>query len=169
MILERQPAIPKQAANGERLWKFLVVVDETPEFHTALRFASRRAAKIGGMVTLLFVIPPADFQHWGAVEDLMRQEAQQEARAVLDKIVGEVRALSGLMPEVVIREGKPEEQIVAQIADDPDIHILVLGAANADNPGPLVSAFSGPLLRALHIPVVFVPGNLTDEAIDRLV
>ena len=69
----------------------------------------------------------------------------------------------------MIREGKVQEEVIAQIDEDSDIHVLVLGAATGDNPGPLVSDFSGPLLGALAVPVLFVPGNLSDEAIDRLV
>ena len=60
--------------------KFLVCVDDTPECRVALRFACRRANKTGGGVTLLRVIEPGDFGHWVAVEDLMREEARDEAR-----------------------------------------------------------------------------------------
>ena len=55
---------------------FLVVVDETEEMEVALRFACRRARHTGGRVALLYVIEPAEFQHWMAVEDLMREEAR---------------------------------------------------------------------------------------------
>lgn len=154
---------------NEPHWKFMVVVDETPEFRRALRFAALRAANIKGGVVLLHIIPPADFQHWMAVENLMREEAREEAQHFLNELVAEVQSLTGITPEVVVREGKPQEEILAQIDDDRDIHILVLGASREENPGPLVSAFGGPLLQKVHIPVLFVPGNLTDEEIDRLV
>ena len=36
--------------------KFLVVVDDSPEFETALRYAARRARSTGGRVALLRVI-----------------------------------------------------------------------------------------------------------------
>ncbi|MEX1146916.1 MAG: universal stress protein [Sphingomonadales bacterium] len=165
----------KSAADGggtdytERLWKFMVVVDDTPEFRRALRFAGLRAARIGGGVVLLHIIPPADFQHWLAVELAMREEAREDARHFLDELCAEVRALAGVDPQVVIREGKPQDEIIAQIDEDPDIHVLVLGASGDENPGPLVIAFGGPLLRRVKIPVLFVPGTLTDDQIDRLV
>lgn len=168
-VAETRIAPAEQLHNG-RQWKFLAVVDDTPEFLTALRFVSLRAAKIKGMVTLLYVLPPADFQHWAAVQELMREEALEEARLKLDGYAARVREAAGLEPELVIREGKPHDEIVALINQDKDIHILVLGAANEENPGPLVSAFSsGPLLRSLRVPVLFVPGTLSDEAIDWLV
>jgi nucleotide-binding universal stress UspA family protein len=165
--IQREGALTR--SDTEHLWKFMVVVDETPEFRRALRFASLRAAKINGGVVLLHIIPPADFQHWMAVEKLMREEAREEARHFHNELVAEVQSLTGITPEVVVREGKPQEEILAQIDDDPDIHILVLGASQDENPGPLVSAFGGPLLQKIHIPVLFVPGTLTDQQIDRLV
>lgn len=169
MLLDRRGESRVATGTGERLWKFLVVADDTPEFRLALRFASLRAAKINGSVVLLYVIPPADFQHWSSIEHLMREEAREAAQMLLDRLAADVRAMAGFTPEIAIREGKIQDEILAQIAEDRDIHALVLGAANAENPGPLVSAFSGPLLRALKIPVLFVPGGLSDEAIDLLV
>lgn len=166
-----EPKAQTEAAGivKERLWKFLVVVDDTPEFRAALRFACLRAARIKGGVLLLYVIPPGDFQQWAAVEQIMREEAREEAQLVLDRFAAKVREIANVTPETVIREGKLQEEILMQIDDDPDIHVLVLGAATGDNPGPLVRAFSGPLLSSLHVPVVIVPGNLSDDAIDRLV
>jgi nucleotide-binding universal stress UspA family protein len=155
-------------SEGERLWKFLVVVDDTPEFQTALRFASLRAAKVGGGVTMLYIIPPSDFQHWGAVELLMREEAQQAAEAHLRLLADKILDFSGIMPETVIREGMPSDLILAHIKKDKDIRILVLGASTNGGPGPLVSAFGGPLLQKLRVPLVIVPGNLSDKQIDRL-
>ena len=62
---------------------FLVVVDNTAELRVALRFASLRARNTGGRVALLYVIEPADFQHWMSVENLMREEGRLEAEEVL--------------------------------------------------------------------------------------
>ncbi len=55
---------------------FLVVVDNSTEMRVALRFASRRAKRTGGRVGLLRVIRKADFQHWAAIGNLMREEAR---------------------------------------------------------------------------------------------
>ena len=37
--------------------KFLVVVDDSPEFETALRYAARRARSTGGHLVMLRIIP----------------------------------------------------------------------------------------------------------------
>ena len=66
---------------GERV--FLVVVDDSEEMKVALHFACRRAKTSGGRIALLHVQEPADFQHWMAVGDIMREEARTEGEEVL--------------------------------------------------------------------------------------
>ena len=164
-IDSRSETLPPE---GGTIWKLLVVVDDTPEFQSALRFASLRAAKVGGGVSMLYAIPPADFQHWAAVELLMREEARQEAENHLQLLAEKVQDFSGVMPEIMIKEGLAPDLILSLIGQDKDIHVLVLGASTNGGPGPLVSAFGGPLLQKLSVPLVIVPGNLSDEQIDRL-
>lgn len=157
------------AETEARIRKFLVYVDDTPECRLALRFACRRAKHTGGGVTLLRVVVPGDFQHWMAVEDRMREEALEEAEQLLHNLAGEVNESSGIMPELVVREGNPHDAILAHIEEDQDIRILVLGAATgSEGPGPLVSLMAGKMAGTMHIPVTVVPGNLTVAQIDEL-
>ena len=64
--------------------KFLAIIDETPECERAVAYASRRAKNTGGVLVLLYVIEPGDFQHWLGVEKIMREEANATAAAALD-------------------------------------------------------------------------------------
>jgi nucleotide-binding universal stress UspA family protein len=149
--------------------KFLCVVDDSPECRLALRFAFRRAARTGGGVILLYVIEPADFQHWMAVENLMREEAQEAAEEVLQTLADEVSQWSGIMPEIAIREGRKQDELLALLEDEPEIRLLVLGAsAEKDGPGPLVTALAGPMSANMRVPVTVVPGNLSIEQIDDI-
>ncbi|MGF1501625.1 MAG: universal stress protein [Paracoccaceae bacterium] len=148
--------------------KFLAVVDETPECAQAMRFAARRAQNTDGMVTLLYVIPPEEFQHWVGVAEVMQAEARAKAEKRLTDLAGELKALAGRTPEFVIREGKPADEVLATIDDDPSISVLVLGAAEGDGPGPLVSQFATKLAGRLPIPVTIVPGGLSLEQIDEI-
>lgn len=149
--------------------QFLVVVDDTPECRKALRFAWRRANRTGAGVTLLRVINPVDFQHWLAVEERMREEAREEAEELLKTLAAEVQQQSGILPELVVREGEIRDAAVGLIDEDQSIRILVLGAGSgSEGPGPLVSQLAGKMSGAMRIPVTVVPGNLTDEQIDLL-
>ncbi|MFV0475619.1 MAG: universal stress protein [Pikeienuella sp.] len=149
--------------------KFMIVIDETPECANALRFAARRAAKTGGGVVMLYVIRPEEFQHWIGVAEVMRAEARETAEERLSQLAEEVKALSGVLPEFVIREGDARDEVLAQIREDPEIGVLVLGAGiDSDGPGPLVSAMVGRLSGTLGVPVTVVPGGLSMERIDAV-
>lgn len=149
--------------------KFLVVVDDTPECRLALRYAARRALKTKGMVALLFVIEPSDMPQWLGVQQIMREEARDEAEALLHDLAEEVQRLAGLTPELIIREGIRREQLLKLIEEDPSIRILVLGAGTGtEGPGPLVSALAGQMSGNFRVPITLVPGKLTTREVDEL-
>ncbi|MDE2264395.1 MAG: universal stress protein [Alphaproteobacteria bacterium] len=146
--------------------KFLVVVDKTPECKVALRFAARRAQHTGGRVTLLCVAQPADFQQWKGVEEIMKDEAHQDAENLVYEAAKTVTDLVGIVPELLIEEGETADCLFDLILRDKDISILVLASGTAkEGPGPLVSLFASTVQA---IPVTIVPGNLSDEAVDAL-
>jgi len=149
---------------------FLVVVDDTPECRLALRWAARRAGRVGdGGVVLLRVSPPPDFQHWAGVAELMREEARQEAEQLLADLANEALRDTDLVPQFVIRDGDLIEEVQHVIDQDPTIRILVLGASNeAGGPGPLVKTFAGERSGGLRIPVTVVPGTLSRDQVDML-
>lgn len=149
--------------------KCLLIVDETPESDRAVYYAARWAARTGGSLVMLRVIETEDRnQQWLGVADVMRAEAQDEANEALDRATTRTAGLAGTIPERVIREGDPSEQILDVIEQDPDIAMLLLAAATgAEGPGPIVSATakgSG----TFPIPVIIVPGGLSDQDIDAL-
>jgi nucleotide-binding universal stress UspA family protein len=149
--------------------KFLVVLDNTPECRVSLRFAARRAQRTGGIVTLLYIVPPADFQQWAGVERLMREEAHQEAERALHEAAKRINEIVGATPELVIREGRAIDEVREVLKEDRAISILVLAAGTSkEGPGPLVSLVASPAASAYPIPVTVVPGNLTDEQVDAL-
>lgn len=149
--------------------KFLVVVDDTPECRVALRFASARARNTGGGVMMLRVIEPAEFEHWAAVRNLMREEAREEAEALLQGLATEVNGWAGVLPEIATREGRARDEILKLLEEDPGIRILVLGASpEGDNPGPLVTDLAGRLAGSMRVPVTVVPGNMTSQQIDEV-
>lgn len=150
----------------DRKRKFLVVVDKTPECRIAVRFAARRAQHTDGRVTLLCVAQPADFQQWRGVEAIMKDEARQDAEGLIYGAAKTVNELAGIIPELVIAEGRPAEALLELIKSDKDISILVLASATGkEGPGPLVSLFATGLQA---IPVTIVPGNFSDEKVDSL-
>ena len=148
--------------------KFLVVLDDTRECLNAMRFAALRAAHTGGGVQILSIIPPEEFQHWMGVADLMRAEARERIEAHFEVFAKWMRDKQGINPELVIREGDPLGEIMAQVREDPDVGILVLGAGSDKNgPGPLVTALSRSS-GSLPIPVTIVPGDMSKERLESI-
>ena len=148
---------------------FLVIVDESPEMRAAFRYAARRAHSTGGRVALLHVIHPPESQHWRAMEELMRAEQREEAEQMLGPLSAQLKELTGSPPVVHIREGEPAAEILAQIDEDPSISVLVLAESfDPAGPGPLVSMLSNRLVGKLRVPLIIVPGGLSDAEIDRV-
>ncbi|MEP5758030.1 MAG: universal stress protein [Litoreibacter sp.] len=148
--------------------KFLVVLDDSRECLNAMRFAAMRAAKTGGGVEVLAVIPPEEFNHWIGVGDIMRQEARERIEAHFEVFAKWMRDKQGVDPELAIREGEPVPEILAQVKEDTEVGILVLGAsAEGKGPGPLVTELtrnSG----NLPIPITIVPGDMTKERLEAV-
>jgi nucleotide-binding universal stress UspA family protein len=149
--------------------KCLVIVDETAEWDRAVYYASRWAIRVGGGVVMLRIIEIEDQnQQWLGVADIMRAEAEEAANEALDRASGRANGIAAITPERVIREGEPTAQILDVIDKDVDISMLVLAAnPGPEGPGPLVSMMAQ-VTGSFPIPVVIVPGDLSDTDIDAL-
>lgn len=152
---------------GERV--FLCLVDDSEEFEVALRFACNRANNTGGRVALAYIVAPAEFQHWVGIGNLMEQEGREQAEEMV-RVVGEVvQQRTGKMPIVYIRSGKPHEELVNLIDEEPQIAVLVLGASISGNgPGPIVTHIVNEMSGGFHVPITIVPGGMKEEEIDAI-
>ena len=148
--------------------KFLVVLDDSTECLNAMRFAAMRAAHTGGGVTVLSVIPPDEFNHWIGVGAIMRDEARERIEVHYEVYAKWMRDKQNVAPELVIREGEAVPEIMAQIQEDTEIGVLVLGAGTDNKgPGPLVTQ----LIRqagTLPVPITVVPGDLSKERLEAI-
>jgi nucleotide-binding universal stress UspA family protein len=152
---------------GERV--FLVVVDDTPELHVALRYACRRAKRVGGRVALLNVMDPPEPQSWAAIGDLLREETRQQAEARLSTVGDEVAGLLGRPPILHLREGGRREQLLKLLDEDATISVLVLAAGTgSEGPGPLISSLAAKHAGNLRCALTIVPGGLSDAQIDAI-
>jgi len=147
---------------------YLVIMDETAEALVALRFASRRAAKTGGNLHLLALVPPQPFSLFGAVQATIEEEARERAETLVTAAAGNLLSESGKMPVISVKVGEGVKVVREYLAEHPEVAALVLGAAPEGGPGPLVSHFAGTHAGQIPCPVFVVPGSLGDEDIDRL-
>ncbi len=140
---------------------FLVVVDGTEEFLTAIDYASQFANAERGYVGLLNVIEQAHVSNWRNVEERMKEEMRNQAEQTIWDAAGRVIENTGAIPIVCIEEGDRSDVIIKTLKDNPNIVALVLASSSSSsNPGPLVTYFSGKGLSKLPVPLMVVPGHL---------
>lgn len=161
---------PRDPGIGQELKRtFLVVVDDSEELTSAIRYTCNRARKTGGQIALLYVYDiDKDFQQFASVGTLMEQEAKQTAEDALQRHAALIQRTIGRVPEMFVRKGNSREELFKLVSEHPEISILVLGAAPGKRPGPLVEAVTGKFAGKIGIPVTVVPGELTAVEIDRL-
>lgn len=149
--------------------KCLVIVDDTAEGDRAVHYASRWAIRAGGSVVMLRIVEVENQnQQWLGVADIMRAEAIEEANTALDRASGRANGIAAITAERVIREGDPTEQMIDVIDKDVDITMLVLAAnPGPEGPGPIITAMAN-AVGTFPVPVIIVPGDLTDAQIDAL-
>ncbi|HEX7710201.1 MAG TPA: universal stress protein [Sphingomonadaceae bacterium] len=146
---------------------YLVIMDETQEARSALRFAARRAARTEGTVHILALVPKQDFVAFGGVQATIEEESRDRAEALATSAASELLSDGGRMPTITVRQGEGQAVIGEYLAEHPEVAALVLGAAREGGPGPLVAHFSQ-AAGTLPCPVFIVPGGLSDEDIDRV-
>jgi nucleotide-binding universal stress UspA family protein len=152
---------------------YLVVIDDTPEAEIALRFAARRAAKTGGAVEILALMPKPDFLAWGGVQATMEDEARERAEELVERATGTLLAEAGAVgvthrPSIKVKLGDPIAAIREAIAENDQIGALVLSAASSGSPGPLVSHFAGVEAGSMTCPIMIIPGSLSQDDLDRM-
>jgi len=156
-----------ESARRDRV--FLVVVDDSPERHVALRYACLRVRASGGRVALLRVVEPAEMTEWAGVGALLEEERREDAEKLLSGLAAEVQEITGGLPILLIREGDPRDALLALLEEDPRISILVLAAAAAGSgPGPLIAALTGRHGQRLRVPMTIVPAGLDEGDLQRV-
>lgn len=147
---------------------YLVVIDDSPEASLALRFAARRAARTGGGIIVLAIIPPQDFVAFGGVQATIEAEAREHAEQLVAAAAGAVQQEAGIAAQTIIKSGKPAEVVREAIGDNDEVAALVLATAPSGAPGPLVAHFTGQDAGTLPCPVMLVPGGIDISRLDAL-
>jgi hypothetical protein len=126
---------------------FLAVFDGTDECKSAVRYAARRA-KINNAGLLIVAT------------------VEKESRDALEELSINIKLYSDISCDYIIEHGSKLEAVKNLISLDNSISLLILASNKKDkNPGILVETISGD---GYSIPVVVIPGNLSDNDIDKL-
>ncbi len=147
---------------------YLVVVDDSAEARVALRFAARRAAKTDGRLEVIGIVEPQEFVQFGGVQAAIEEEQRARIEGVVSSAIGEILDEAGVEANVVLQQGEPSKTLREYLVGRDDVSALVLGAAPSGNPGPLVGSFCGNDAGKLPVPVMLIPGSLSEERLEQL-
>ena len=144
----------------------LVIADGSKEMDIALDYACARAKKTNRKIIIASFIEPLDVLTTQGVQEIMKNEAREEAELRLKKASSFIKEKTGLTAVLQIREGKIIDELIALIEEEKNINVLVL-AANCDEkgPGPIINAITTKEYNRLRIPVMIVPGNFSKQHI----
>ena len=144
----------------------LVIADGSKEMEVALEYACARSKKTDRKIILATFIEPLDVLTTQGVQEIMKNEAREEAELRLQKASVIVKESTGLIPVLQLREGNIIDELIALIEEEKNINVLVLAAkVDEKGPGPIISALTTKEYSRLRIPVMIVPGNFSKEHI----
>ena len=148
--------------------KFLLCVNDSQHSLVALRFVCMMARRQNRPIQLLHVVEPVD-PTFRAVAAKMREEKRQAAEKLLDRCAQDANALANIRPVLTVREGSVAEEIISTIEEDHTISMLVV-ATSHDSPtrDVLLPALTSQVGNRLLIPMLVIPGTLTEQQIEEL-
>ena len=150
--------------------KFLVIVDETKELEKAVYFAAKRAIATEGELLLLYIVDPAINAQWARIENLIEQEATSEAKKLCRMWSQKIKSQFNIESEMIIKIGDRADELLKLVEEDQSIRFLVLASSeNNEDPGPLIKVLTGKKIKNLNIPLVLIPGSLSEKDIDLIV
>jgi len=126
----------------------------------------RGRKKTNRKIIIATFIEPLDVLTTKGVQEIMENEAREEAEVKLKKASIIVKESTGLTPVLQLREGGIIDELIALIEEEKNINVLVLAAkVDEKGPGPIVSAITTKEYSRLRIPIMIVPGNFSKEHI----
>ena len=149
----------------------LVIADNSEEMTIALEYACARSKKTGRKIIIATFIEPLDVLTTKGVTEIMKEEARDEAEAILKKAATFVKDRTGDLPALSIREGETISELKKLIDEEKTINVLVLAAStdsNSKNPGPIITSLVTNEITNLRVPIMIVPGNFSIEHIAQI-
>ena len=146
----------------------LVIADGSNEMKVALKYACARSKKTNRKIMIATFIEPLDVLTTQGVTEIMQNEARDEAEKILQYASSIVKASTGILPVLHIREGEIIQELKSLIDEEKNINVLVI-AAKVDekdkNPGPIINSLVSKEIANFRIPIMIVPGNFSAEHI----
>ncbi len=159
-------AIKDDAANSPTI---LICVSDADESAVAIRYGCLRAQRRKHHITILHVIEPTEFQGLAAITNAIREEREEQADELMMKMEQLAENHGVADTSLMVREDTLIDGILAAIEESPHINLIILAINPASHRAPkLMAALTEELGKSISVPIMMVPGSLTEEQIDLL-
>ena len=138
---------------------FLVCVDESDEFKSALEYACENAQKQKINLILLYIIEIENFRHWKGVETIMQEEQKTKAKELIDIHLTAVKNKYKLKIKTLVKRGDRVDTILKVLKNKRyKIKNLILGLAMEGNDtNKIINSLTGSFRKKLNLPITIVP------------
>lgn len=144
---------------------YLACISNTDYSKLALQFAATMAKRTGGTLLVLHVTEPSDYKSFGLIEETMQAERKKEAETLLKNMTKDIK----VDKQLLYRDGFIEEEIIHVVEENPQICMLVLGAAaQTSAKNKVLQPLVAQLGHKIMVPMLIVPGNITEQQIEML-
>lgn len=160
--------------------KILIPVDFSDYSLKACEIGINHAAKTGAEVVLLHAyyspffpsaIPVADSLVYEASDSEVMLTIRKKADAEMDKLIASLKEefARGKLPEVplssVLREGIPEEEIIAYVKESQPTLIVMGTRGKSQKEADLIGSVSGEVVEIAKVPVLVIPEKVPFSSI----
>lgn len=138
---------------------YLVCVDDSNEFYSALDYACNNAFRENIGIILLYIIEVANFRHWKGVETIMLEEQKVKAKVLLEDHQINIKKNYKLKIKTIIKRGDKVETILKLLNNKRHkIKNLILGLAlEGNDTNKIINSLTGSYRKKLNLPITIVP------------
>ena len=152
--------------------KYLVCVSDDEHSYVAFKYSCAKAARVGAVVEVLTITDNIDMglssQAFLGLSETLKEEAHARAQEILRKCTDIASAWPNVTISCAVREGYLVDVISRVIDENNDIILLIFGS-NTSTGNNVLPAILSKLGSKILIPIMVIPGNLTDQQIAELV
>jgi hypothetical protein len=117
---------------------------------------------------MLYVVRPAVNAEWASVGNLIEQEETSEGKKISRLWSTVVEEKFKIKPQIIIKMGDKVDEIIKFLKEDKSIRFLVLASSIDSDPGPIIKSLSKKM-NDLSVPLVIIPGLISEKEIDNLI
>jgi hypothetical protein len=155
----------------EKKNKLLICVSQNDNSEAALKFAALKAKKNNYLIEILSVIDTS-CKEYGlfSVGEIITREKLAKSESYLKNIIDKLYEWSNITPIVNLRNGYISDEILNTLKQDKSINLIIIGTSKkSSTKGKLLTYLTEKLYSTLTTPIIIIPNNLDEKAIEKII